>query len=233
MRGWFYKPTEKNSKTMKKYFTLKSGLMMLAALVCFVGAFVHGDPSGIVMGYLPFTAALHTDGTKNMGGTQIRAYFCPISAITSEPALVEDPDSISEALYLAGSYACASQKNFIELYLTPKTGGYKAEPAGDLDGECYKQTAEFFHPGTKDEIAAFAAGCLNTPGVLIMVEENGERLVMGNSTHPCYLRGSLDIGKNPDDRKGFTFAAEAFATQPIIRYNGAIPISGGEVEAIS
>lgn len=218
---------------MKKYLSLKSFLMLLAALVCVLVAFVFQDPSGLVMAYFPFTAVTHTDGVKNVAGSQIKSYFCPISALTAEPSLADDPSSLAEILYLSGGYTCAASSNFVELYLTYKTGSYKAEAAGDLDGEGYKITAEFFHPGSADDVAGFAAKCTNTPGVLIMIEENGERLVMGSSKHPCYLRGSFDLGKSPDDRKGFSFVAETYSGQQITRYNGAIPISGGTVPAIS
>jgi hypothetical protein len=217
---------------MKKYLSLKTGLMLLAALVCITLTFVFQDPSGLVMAYFPFTAVTHTGG-KNVAGSQILAYFCPIASITAEPSLADDPSSLAEILYLSGNFTCAASSNFVELYLTYKTGGYKAEPAGDLDGEGFKITAELFHPGSADAIAGFAAKCTNTPGILILVEENGERLVMGSTKHPCYLRGSFDLGKNPDDRKGFAFTAETYSGQQITRFNGAIPISGGSVPAIS
>jgi len=220
--------------TMKKYLSIESLLMMLVLLIFIIEAFVFNDPIGLIMaGFFPFAAVTHSDGTKNVAGTRITSYFCPISAITAEPSLAQEPTTIEEKIYMSGTYTCDENKNFVPVYLTYKTGTYKAEPAGEIDGEGYTLTAEFFHPGSKTEVAALAASVTNTPCVLIILEENGERLVLGSTYHPCYIKAPFDLGSAPSDRKGFTFKAEAYSGQQITRYNGAIPISGGEVSAIS
>ena len=228
--GWFKKKTT-NMFNIK--LNTKNVLLLIAALVCVALAFAMQDVSGFAMAYFPFAAVGHTDGESNMPGTRITAYFCPIAGITTFPSRVAVPTTNDERIRLQGTYVCAAQMNFVALYLSYKSGTFKAEPVGDIDGGAYNLSAELFHPGSKDEVAGFAAAILNTPGVLILIEENGERLVMGSDIHPCYIKGAFDLGKATPDRKGFTFTAESISDNPLTRYHGVIPISGSSVPAIS
>lgn len=208
---------------MKK-LSLKHFLMMLPMFLLVGLSLYHGDASGIAMAAFPFGAVAWPEGSSNMGGTQTSVYFAPLSAITGWPDFVESPATASERITKVGPFTMANATNFVKLYTTYKTGSYKADPEGDIDGSYFKQSGELFHPGSRAEAVEFANAVINQPGVLIIVEENGEMIMMGDNGHPCYIRPAFDLGKVGEGRKGFTFTAEAFSTRAITRYSGDIPL---------
>ena len=139
------------------------------------------------MGF-PFKQVAWPAGSDNMGGIATRAFFCPARSFTAWPGW-ESADSVvldlSKATYL-------KDEGFIEIYVTYNSGGISAEPVGDTDGVCSKQSGEFFHPGSTEEMARFARAVQNTPGA------------------------KHETGKKAEDRNGWTISFEAYSTRPVV-----------------
>ena len=163
------------------------------------------------MGF-PFNQVAWPAGSDNMGGIATRAFFCPARSFTAWPGW-ESADSVvldlSKATYL-------KDEGFIEIYVTYNSGGISAEPVGDTDGVCSKQSGEFFHPGSTEEMARFARAVQNTPGVFVFQDTQGRYRVVGDVVNPAKVTAKHETGKKAEDRNGWTISFEAYSTRPVV-----------------
>ena len=180
-----------------------------------------------------FDALDWPDGEDNMGGFTTQAFVCPISQIASFPALVDDPETAADKITLQGDFVCNDGASFKEVYITPETGKYDFANQGEIDGQSFHITGDFLHPGSKDENLAFARDVNNSGAVMIMIENNGKRVVIGTPNLPCRFKPKGSLGTAPKDRKGinYEFAADSFV--PLYRYLGVIPLEDSVLPGIS
>ena len=222
-------------KQIFKGFGIMFSLIMIAY---FVTSCIGGipDPTSAVLAMAP-PFALHdlewADEPENMGGFQIGCYLALTRDIQTFPTLASNPSTDDEAILLQGEYAMKQDKAFIYMYTTPDTLSLKPENQGEVDGKSFKIKGELFYPGTKAECMAFARKINNARGVLIAIDNDGERVVVGDKGHPVYFTPSLDWGKKAADRRGMTITFESDSFCPGYKYNGPIPLDGSVVEAIS
>lgn len=163
-----------------------------------------------------FAPLLWPAGSDNMGGYKGRIAFIPASAVKKVPARPANPVDASDSIKATGAF------EFIDtggkptpIYATRSTVGYKAEIQGEADCRSYKKTGEFFHPGSKVEAAAFARQICNTPGYLI-IEDEEKQILIGEDGYPCTVNASFDGGKAPADKRGWTFTFEADSVAPLV-----------------
>jgi len=196
---------------------------------------VIGSPgAGLAFAYAFADLEEPEEGFENMGGFTINAYLAITSHVETFPSLIANPSSAEEAIVMAGDYVMKSNKYFLKLYATEDTLKMAAEQQGDLDGQSFAIKGELFHPGTKNEALGLARMLNNARTVLILIDDNGERFVIGSKEHPCYLKPKVDWGQKAADRKGVTFEFMANSYSPAMKYEGAIPLSGGvQVDPIS
>jgi hypothetical protein len=218
-----------------KGFAVIFSLIMIAFFVssCFAGA---PDPTSAVLAMAPpfsFHDMNWDDEPENMGGFQIGCYLALTRDIETYPALTANPVTDDEAVTMLGNYAMKPDKFFVYVYTTPDTLSLKPENQGEVDGKSFKLKGELFYPGTKTECMAFARKINNARGVLIAIDNDGERVIIGDKGHPVYFTPSLDWGKKAADRRGMTIAFESDSFCPGYKYNGTIPLDGSVVEAIS
>ena len=163
-----------------------------------------------------FAPVLWPAGSSNMGGYKGRVAFIPESAVKTVPALPADPSQTADYVTATGSFTfIASAGKPTPIYATRATGRHKAEIQGATDCKSYKITGEFFHPGNGIEAAAFARQVCNTPGYLL-IENNDHQLLIGQDGLPCTVSASFDGGKAPADKRGYSFTFEADSESPMI-----------------
>ena len=190
------------------------GLILMAT--CLTGPV--GDPETVGECLLlgGFAPVLWPAGSSNMGGYKGRVAFIPESAVKTVPALPADPSVTADYVTAEGSFTFIdSGGKPTPIYATRATVGYKAEIQGETDCKSYKITGEFFHPGNGIEAAAFARQVCNTPGYLL-IENNDHQLLIGQDGLPCTVSASFDGGKAPADKRGYSFTFEADSESPMI-----------------
>ena len=163
-----------------------------------------------------FAPVLWPAGSSNMGGYKGRVAFIPESAVKTVPALPAKPIETADYVTATGSFTFINSGDKpTPIYATRATVSYKADIQGETDCKSYKITGEFFHPGNGIEAAAFARQVCNTPGYLL-IENNDHQLLIGQDGLPCTVSASFDGGKAPADKRGYSFTFEADSESPMI-----------------
>ena len=198
---------------MKDFRKVLSVLFLLAVLsVLFMGADV---PADYVM-CASFGPVLWPAGADNMGGYKGRIAFIPETSVSVVPTLPKEAKATADFVTATGAFTfLESGGKPTPIYATRATVGYKAESQGETDCKSYKISGEFFHPGKKVEAAAFARQICNTPGYLI-IEDNESQQLIGQPGYPCTVTASFDGGKAAADKRGRSFTFEADSPAPMI-----------------
>lgn len=136
-----------------------------------------------------------------MGGYKGRIAFIPETSVSVVPTLPKEAKATADFVTATGAFTfLESGGKPTPIYATRATVGYKAESQGETDCKSYKISGEFFHPGKKVEAAAFARQICNTPGYLI-IEDNESQQLIGQPGYPCTVTASFDGGKAAADQK--------------------------------
>lgn len=183
---------------MKDFRKVLSVLFLLAVLsVLFMGADV---PADYVM-CASFGPVLWPAGADNMGGYKGRIAFIPETSVSVVPTLPKEAKATADFVTATGAFTfLESGGKPTPIYATRATVGYKAESQGETDCKSYKISGEFFHPGKKVEAAAFARQICNTPGYLI-IEDNESQQLIGQPGYPCTVTASFDGGQGGGRQK--------------------------------
>ena len=199
------------------------GVILIAA---FLAAPVSDpEPIGACLLLGGFAPVLWPAGSSNMGGYKGRVAFIPESAVSKVPTLPAKPASTADYVTAEGSFTFINTGDkAIPIYATRATVGYKADIQGETDCKSYKVSGEFFHPGNGIDAAAFARQVCNTPGYLL-IENNDHQLLIGQDGLPCTVSASFDGGKAPADKRGYSFTFEADSESPMIVMGTPIDIA--------
>ncbi|MDR1716346.1 MAG: hypothetical protein LBS20_10915 [Prevotella sp.] len=155
---------------------------------------------------------------ENMGGFKNRLLFYPDHLFSVIPTLIAAPTDMEELALADGTFEPIEVGiEPMAIYATDKTVGMKAENQGELDGQSFSITGEFFHPGTKTEVAGAARKLNNTPGYLVLESPEGEQFIIGQKGLPCFVKPSFDGGTARADRRGFSFTFQADSYVPFIK----------------
>lgn len=145
-----------------------------------------------------------------------RIAFIPETSVSVVPTLPKEAKATADFVTATGAFTfLESGGKPTPIYATRATVGYKAESQGETDCKSYKISGEFFHPGKKVEAAAFARQICNTPGYLI-IEDNESQQLIGQPGYPCTVTASFDGGKAAADKRGWSFTFEADSPAPMI-----------------
>ncbi|MDR0824583.1 MAG: hypothetical protein LBN74_05775 [Prevotella sp.] len=165
-----------------------------------------------------YKSILRRAGGENMGGFKNRILFYPEHLFKVYPTLVENPQDTEDLATGEGAFEPVDEDTEpMAIYATDKTVGMKAENQGELDGQSFKISGEFFHPGTATEVAGVARKLNNTPGFLVLESPEGEQFMVGQKGLPAYVKPSFDGGTQRTDRRGFAFTFEADSYTPLIK----------------
>jgi hypothetical protein len=156
-------------------------------------------------------------GSENMGGFKNRLLFIPAASVTAAPDLPTTIAAAEDLVTAEGSFTFSSEGDKpIFIYATDKTVKLDAENQGEVDGQSFVQKGEFFHPGSKADVAAFARKVNNTPGYLILEGPDGTQYMVGTPGLPCTIKPAFNGGAARSDRKGFLFTFEADSFCPFV-----------------
>ncbi len=198
-------------KTFKKILSV----VFLLGVVCAL-CMMFDTNTDHVLYAAAFGPVLWPAGADNMGGYKSRVAFIPETAVTAVPSLLKNPKEAADFVTASGAFTFKEAGGKpTPIYATRATVGYKAEVQGETDCKSYKITGEFFHPGSKVEAAAFARQICNTPGYLIIENDEHQQLI-GQDGYPCTVTSSFDGGKAPADKRGWSFTFEADSVAPMI-----------------
>lgn len=112
------------------------------------------------------------------GGYKGRIAFIPETSVSVVPTLPKEAKATADFVTATGAFTfLESGGKPTPIYATRATVGYKAESQGETDCKSYKISGEFFHPGKKVEAAAFARQICNTPGYLIIEDNESQQLI--------------------------------------------------------
>ncbi|MDU1906414.1 MAG: hypothetical protein E6772_16715 [Dysgonomonas sp.] len=172
-----------------------------------------------------YKSILRRAGGENMGGWKNRLLFYPEHLFKAVPLLIAKPETVEELALAEGTFEPREAGTEpMAIYATDKTVGYKAENQGELDGQSFKGSGEFFHPGTKTEVAGISRQLNNTPGYLIIISPEGEQFICGQPGLPVYIKPSFDGGTQRADRRGFAFTFEHDSYVPFIKLKTPIDV---------
>jgi len=170
---------------------------------------------------------------ENMGGFDSVAYLCPSRNIKTWPKLAKNPSTDKEMSSYTGVFECATGEGFVQLYSTPGKTGYSAESQGETDGKSFLIKGTLFYPALTEEAIALARKINNAHGVIIMTDGDNNRYAVGTRGRPTRFSASANAGNNAPDPKGVTIEFECDSHLPGTRYDGPIPLVGGdEIPAI-
>lgn len=193
----------------------------------FALGFISKAPAGVLLMAFDLSDFTFADEPDNMADYKKKVFWAFTNDISTWPAMNTNPTSDEEASHVSGSFAMEDAKYFIQLYATNVT--FVPEPLGERDSKGFKNKGEIFLPGSSDQIKAMARKFNNARGVLIIVQEDGEREMIGVEGFPCYLNPNY----TGSEKRGLMLAFEAESSAPGLRYDGAIPLSSGQVPPIS
>lgn len=203
---------------MKKYF--KSFLVLLTLVIVSIVIAQINLQSGLALALaLPigFSPLKWETGSENMGGFKNRLLFIPAASVTAAPDLPTTIAAAEDLVTAEGSFTFSTEGDKpIFIYATDKTVKLDAENQGEVDGQSFVQKGEFFHPGSKADVAAFARKVNNTPGYLILEGPDGTQYMVGTPGLPCTIKPAFNGGAARSDRKGFMFTFEADSFCPFV-----------------
>ena len=93
---------------------------------------------------------------------------------------------------------------------------YGAANQGEIEGQSFAQSGEFFRAGSKKEFAALARMINNVPGYLILQDMDGNQIMVGQKGLPCHVKPDYEGGQKRADRRGFKLTFSCDAVAPII-----------------
>lgn len=202
---------------MKNLFSISrlalvSLLVITVALVSFFAFDVAA--ASMVSTAVFFGAVLFECGAENMAGFEGKILFYPDCLVTEKPILPKRKlaSVLKDLVTATGAFVLKDNAKPIYIYCTEDTVGYKAEPQGETDGQSFKISGEFFHPGSSIEVAAFSRQVANMRGSLVMQDRDGKQFVVFGAR----IKPTCDLGKAPADRRGYSFTFEASSVAPQI-----------------
>lgn len=228
-------------KTSNKIIRFLIGMLSIAMLafttyqIATGQTFVWSDLSapGLAMAFAYGDLTFENEH-NNMGGLTTVMYIGLSKDIATWPQLPLNPSTYAEKVTLTGSFVMNSSAKFIEVYTTPETAKLEPENQGEVDGQSFRQKGEFLYPGTLEEAIGFAAAINNARGCIIGIDPNtGKRYVVGSKDRPVYFKPSVTTGGAAADRRGVKVEFWSDSFVPFAFYTGAIPLSEGDIPALS
>ena len=166
---------------------------------------------------------------ENMGGIAQKVYFGYHADVATFPTKPVAPLTLETSSTLTGELTMKAGKRMFEMYLTDDTGEFKIEPVGEVDGKSFVTHLTLFHPGLQSKIRGFINAAKNQNLVFVVIDNDGQKYVMGDDLRPAVYAGSPDglgTGKDVAARKGMSFEF-TYKTSNIYAYTGNIPLTEG------
>jgi hypothetical protein len=207
----------------------------LNSFVVMIGLMIHSFmlKSGLLR-MVDFEDIAGIDGEDNMAGVQRKAYFCPIDDISALPGYKTAASTLAEYAEIEGDFTLVAGKNFWEITIEPSTGKIEDQAIeGEGNNSC-ESTYEFFIPGNRATHLGFIRKVLNTKGVWIVPEADGNYRVLGIKPGvPAITRSSTTTATNSEGSKGTTFTVKSIQNGPAPIYDGTLTLDNSESLSVS
>jgi len=227
---------------MKLFIKLFSGLLLTIIGGVFIASAVNVEPSFVVfpliaLGLVPKPGGVLmitwadiaglTDGEDNMGGTQLLAYYIPADDIQTFPDYAGS-DTLENLGKITDDFTLKAGKYWKELYATPDSGMITDNKVEGNDHNTHESVYEFFLPGNKAQQIGFARAGSTAKMVVIVLEANNNRRVLGiKQGFPAMLTSNAgSTGKSSEAQKGMTIQIKSFQNGPAPIYEGSVPLDG-------
>ena len=160
-------------------------------------------------------------GVDNMGGYKAYVLFIPFACVKTPPKIpaLEDIQGDADAVTATGAFVFKDPATFGKpklIICTDKTVSYSAENQGEIEGQSFAISGEFFRAGSLTEASAFARQVNNTPGYLVIEDMHGKQQLVGAPFLPANISPSFEGGQSRDDRRGFRFTYSADSVAPVV-----------------
>ncbi len=167
-------------------------------------------------------------GKDNMGGYKSYVLFIPACAVSEVPKLPDLTDSSNDDAFVtaSGSFTFKeSDKKPLYIQCTDKTVKCDAENQGEIEGQSFNVSGEFYRAGSEKRYAALARQINNTPGYLVLEEFDGQQIMVGQPGLPCIVKPSMEGGMARADRRGYKFTFQSDSVVPKIYLETPIDVS--------
>ena len=173
-------------------------------------------------------------GKQNMAGLIGDIYFVPIEDV--DDTLLPAVTGVGE-LSISANITLKATKKFFKIYHTSETGKVESNSVGERDGKSVESMLEFFHPGNSEEVAKFKRQVLNTNGLWLYEDTDGNFRILGLSVldpgataTSLALKASVEAGNTTtgDQRgsqRGTTFTVKFTAPHDPLFYSGLIDVT--------
>ncbi len=182
---------------------------------------------------MAFQDVLWPEGADNMGGLIGDIYFVPMGDV--DKAVIPTIDAEGR---ISTDIMLLDAKKFFAIYETRGTGKIDDTTAGERDGRSKEVMFEFKFPGDTPEIISFARQVQNQPGILIVLDPQGQQRVLGVTViknalgtadiasydMPAYLESDTGTTGLGGDAKGHTMIFKAEALTKALIYLGIIDL---------
>lgn len=163
----------------------------------------------------------------NMGGISQKIYIGKYSDVLTWPTAPSSPATLEANGAWTGDLVMTTGTRLFEMYVTDDKGGLNYELVGEMDGKSFKQTLKVSHPGLQAKILGFVNAIKNDNVVVIVVDADGEKWLMGDSLRPCTIAtGNGGTGDNTEGYKGNNLEF-VYKSTKVLRYTGAIDNDSG------
>lgn len=203
---------------MKKYIQFLKNPYVLMLLFAFVMmSFPAFVPVGVAVGFTVYNVpggVPYTPGQENMSGVYKGFIIAHNDVLTF-------PTRAKNGVRLIGDFVLKPGKKFSEFYFTDGKGGIGMARQGDRDGGSIKNSASFASPGYSDTLNQLINSTINGAFVMIFVDSQNNKLVLGTEIFKTYLTASDGgTGTAVEDYRGFTFTYEFDAPHTALKYDG-------------
>ena len=170
------------------------------------------------------------DGQDNMAGTQLLAYYIPITDIETLPGYKATPTLLGDYAIIDTAFVCKTGKKFLKLYASPDTGKIDDNKIEGKDSNSYESIYEFFFPKNDASSLGFQRIAPTTKFVVIVLEADGNKRILGIKPGVPAVVSSVaaSSGNNSGGEKGATFQFKSIQNGPAPIYTSAIPLEPAE-----
>ena len=174
-------------------------------------------------------------GEENMGGMTTKGWLALDCHIAEWPSLKSNITEVADLCKQVGNFVMVNGKYFIPIKAIIRTPHMSAENQGEPEGKSFVPKIDFIVGGaSKAQNMGYMRLLNNANGVLLWLDNDGNRVQVGSETHPAIFTPSGDSGANPSDRSEARFSAQTDDFCPGRLYYGSIPLSEGQaVDPIS
>lgn len=166
-----------------------------------------------------------TNGS-NLGGLGQHFYFGLWADVATWPTEPATPVSLAAAATLTGDLAMKEGKRMFQFLSTEETAKLEFKPIGEEGGIGYEMILTVHGSGLSTKLLGFLNAAKNEDLVLIPVDNEGQKYLMGNELRSAKLQSSdgAGTGTSKEGKRGIPMVF-SFRTGNIFTYTGSIPLT--------